>query len=77
MKRTFRYRLYPTKRQESILVEWLNTCRILYNQSLHERKEAYGRDKSSINYYDQTNALKAGKRGNGYLTAVHSQVLQD
>ena len=77
MKRTFRYRIYPTKGQKSTLTEWLNTCRILYNQSLSERKDAYERDKSSINYYDQANALKAGKRGNGYLTAVHSQVLQD
>ena len=77
MKRTFRYRIYPTKGQESILAEWLNTCRILYNQSLSERKEAYERDKSSINYYDQANALKESKKGNGYLTAVHSQVLQD
>ena len=77
MQRTFRYRIYPTKGQENTLIEWLNTCRILYNQSLSERKEAYKRDKSSINYYDQANALKEGKKGNGYLTAVHSQVLQD
>ena len=77
MKRTFRFRIYPTKRQESTLIEWLNTCRILYNQSLHERKEEYKKDKSSINYYDQANALKEGKKDNRFLTAVHSQVLQD
>lgn len=77
MKKGFKYRIYPTKGQESILIQWLNTCRILYNQSLSERKKAYERDKSSINYYDQANALKEGKKGNGYLTAVHSQVLQD
>jgi putative transposase len=77
MKKAFKYRIYPTKGQESTLVEWLNTCRILYNQSLSERKEAYERDKSSINYYDQQNTLKESKKGNGYLTAVHSQVLQD
>ena len=77
MKKAFKYRIYLTKGQENTLVEWLNTCRILYNQSLSERKEAYKRDKNSINYYDQANALKEGKRSNGYLTAVHSQVLQD
>jgi len=75
MQRTYRYRIYPTKGQESILIAWLNTCRILYNQSLSERKEAYERDKTSINYYDQANALKEGKKGNEFLTAVHSQVL--
>ncbi len=61
MQRTYRYRIYPTKGQERTLIEWLNTCRILYNQSLSERKEAYERDKSSINYYDQANALKESK----------------
>lgn len=77
MKKTYRYRIYPTKGQESILIVWLNTCRILYNQSLSERKEAYEKDKSSVNYYDQTNNLKEAKKGNWYLTAVYSQVLQD
>ena len=77
MKKTFKYRIYPTKGQENILIEWLNTCRMLYNQSLSERKEAYEGDKSSINYYDQSNALKESKKSNGYLTAVYSQVLQD
>jgi len=77
MKKAFKFRIYPTKGQESTLTEWLNTCRILYNLSLSERKEAYELDKSSINYYDQANALKEGKRGNGYLNAVHSQVLQE
>ena len=77
MKRRFRFRIYPTQGQESTLTEWLNTCRILYNQSLSERNEAYKWDKSSINYYDQANALKEAKKGNGYLTAVHSQVFQD
>ena len=77
MKRTFRYRIYPTKGQEVSLIEWLNTCRLLYNQSLSERKGAYERDKSSINYYDQVNTLKKRKKDKGYLTAVHSQVLQD
>lgn len=77
MQRTFRYRIYPTKGQESTLVEWLNTCRILYNQSLSERKEAYEKDKRSTNYYDQANALKESKKGNAYQIRVHSQVLQD
>jgi len=77
MKKAYKYRLYPSAEQVKTLEAWLNTCRILYNQSLSERKEAYERDKSSINYYDQANGLKECKKGNGYLTVVHSQVLQD
>ncbi|PIP53046.1 hypothetical protein COX08_03130, partial [Candidatus Beckwithbacteria bacterium CG23_combo_of_CG06-09_8_20_14_all_34_8] len=28
MRRTYRFRIYPTKREEEILKKWLDTCRI-------------------------------------------------
>lgn len=77
MKKAYKYRIYPTREQEGTFSEWLNTCRILYNQSLSERKEAYERDKSRINYYDQANNLTKEKKGNACLRKVHSQVLQE
>ena len=77
MQRTYRFRIYPSDEQEEELGQWLNVCRHLYNDSLAERKEAYERDKITINYYDQANALKAAKETDERLRAVHSQVLQD
>lgn len=77
MQRTYRFRLYPSAGQARMLEQWLNTCRHLYNNSLAERKEAYEHDKTTINYYDQANALKEAKRTDEWLSAVHSQVLQD
>ncbi|VVB55062.1 Helix-turn-helix domain protein [uncultured archaeon] len=38
MKKTFQFRIYPTKNQEAALNRTLSTCRHLYNDSLEERK---------------------------------------
>ena len=77
MKKAFKYRIYPTAGQERLIAEWLNTCRLLYNQSLSERKEAYERDKTLINYYNQAIRLTQVKKDNLWLRSVNAQVLQD
>jgi putative transposase len=41
MRRAFKYRLYPTKRQEQLLFWTLARCRELYNAALSEWKDAY------------------------------------
>ncbi|MFZ3168814.1 MAG: helix-turn-helix domain-containing protein [Candidatus Methanoperedens sp.] len=38
MKKTFQFRIYPTKNQEVALNRTLSTCRHLYNDSLDSRK---------------------------------------
>ena len=41
MIKTFRYRLYPSKSQERLLAQTVETCRRLYNDCLAERKEGW------------------------------------
>ena len=77
MRKTFKYRIYPSEEQEEELNEWLDTCHRLYNQSLNDRKVAYDYAKVRLNYYDQANALKVMKDDDKWLQKVHSQVLQD
>ncbi len=67
MRKTFKYRLYPTKAQvESLRGQLSEACR-LYNAALQERIEAYRTHRKSINYYDQATELteirKAGDLG--------------
>jgi len=50
---------------------------MLYNNSLAERKDAWQTHQQSISYYEKANQLKAAKKTNLFLKAVHSQVLQD
>ena len=78
MLKTFKYRLYPTKKQERRLNAHLEECRWLWNTLLAERKQAWEERQETIDYYDQKATLpvlKATERPT--LKTVHSQVLQD
>ncbi len=78
MRKTFKYRLYPTKEIEQRLFWTLTRCRELYNAALSERKDAYKYAGKRVNYYDQQNDLpeiKAEIREEYQNIAAH--VLQD
>src|SRR5713101_9010961 len=78
MRKTFKYRLYPTKEIEQRLFWTLTRCRELYNAALSERKDAYKYAGKRVNYYDQQNDLpemKAEIREEYQDIAAH--VLQD
>ncbi|VUT25145.1 MAG: putative transposase [Candidatus Methanolliviera sp. GoM_oil] len=77
IKRAYKYRIYPNREQKSILDKWLETCRVLYNDCLTERRDAWDVSHKSINYYDQANQLKEIKNFDDDLKRVHSQVIQD
>lgn len=71
MIRTYKFRIYPTKAQEQRLLQTLDTCRHLYNNSLDER------NKQHINFYEQKKLLTQRRKEDKYLKQVHSQVVQD
>ena len=77
MRKAFRYRLCPTKAQETELFNQLRLCRNLYNAGLEERIGAYRKAKASRNYYDQANLLGEIKEALPEYKGVYSQVLQD
>ncbi len=77
MLKTFQYRLYPTKHQETILNSQLEECRWLYNHFLEERKTTYEKTKKSPGLFDQCLTLPKLKSQWGSLKTVHSQVLQN
>jgi putative transposase len=78
MKKAFKCRLYPTKKQEQTLFWTLARCREIYNAGLSERRDAYRVAGKSISYYEQKRDLpliKAEIRPE--YQQIHSQVLQD
>jgi putative transposase len=77
MKKSFRYRLYPTKKQQRLLNEWLALCCDVYNAALDERKSAYHMAGASIGYAQQCAELPGCKQVRPELREVNSQVLQD
>ena len=76
MVRSFKYRLRPTKKQVKILLAHIEECRILYNQLLCARKQAWKKDKESLSRYEQQATLPMLKQQRQSLSLVHSQVLQ-
>ena len=54
MKRTYKYRLYPTKAQQTRLEQTLELCGQLYNAALEERRISYRIAKVSTTYGKQS-----------------------
>ena len=77
MRKAFKYRIYPTKKQETLLKNTLGICCELYNAALQERRDAYKLAGKSINYSIQQNQLPQIKKDRPELATIHSQVLQD
>ena len=77
MKKAFKYRLYPTRKQRDTLQWTLDRTRELYNAALTERREAWRMSKLSISYHDQSVQLPELKELRPEYGEIYSQVLQD
>jgi putative transposase len=76
-QKTYKYRIYPTKKQQRLLQEWLVLCCQVYNAALDERKSAYRMAGISLGYAHQCAELPGCKEVRPDLAEVHAQVLQD
>ena len=77
MQKAYKYRIYPTHRQATMLEQCLDICCELYNGALQERRDAYKLVGISIGYSHQQNQLPEIKKTRTDLKQIHSQVLQD
>ena len=76
MIRTFLYRLYPTGRQERILLSWLTVLRWIYNAALQERRDAYRLAGKSIGYNEQTKEITQLRAEDAEYAAIPVEVLR-
>jgi len=77
MQKTYKYRLYPSKKQVEILNNTLKTCKTLYNQQLAYEKYIFIKEKRFANRVELNNLLPDLKIINPQLKTTHSQVLQN
>jgi putative transposase len=77
MRKTFQYRIYPTKKQLKSLEATLEECRWLYNHLLQKRKRAYEQTGKGLTLYQQHATFPILKTERPSLGSVHSQVLQN
>jgi putative transposase len=74
---TFKFRLAPSKSQRTKLLQTLELCRWVFNETLATRKNAWEQEKKSITRFDTINLLPIWKAEKPELSQVYSQVLQE
>jgi putative transposase len=77
MRKTFKYRLFPTNAQKRILEQTLDGCCWLYNHFLEQRKTAWETEQKSLSRFGQQKTLSVLKDDYKFLKDIHSQVLQN
>lgn len=77
MRKTYEYRIYPSKAQVSKMNTILEECRWVYNQTLELRKTMWESDKRTISLYDTNKKLTEWKFDRKTLNSAQSQVLQN
>jgi len=78
VKKTFRYRIYPTAEQAVLLAKHFGARRFVFNHFLNQRKTAYLENRETLNYYDNASHLTAMKKEPGFewMREINSQSLQ-
>lgn len=78
IRKTFRYRLDPTKAHLEKFVNFSGASRWIFNRGLAQRSKLWEEEKRSLTLFDQNNELVVLKQREetGWLSQIHSQVLQ-
>jgi putative transposase len=77
-KKGYKYRIYPTPEQESMLARTFGCCRFVYNWALRERTDAYFQHGERLSYEGTAQRLAALKQqaDHAWLGEVSSVPLQ-
>ena len=73
MRKTFKYRLFPTASQARRLKEALEHCRWVYNETLAVRKQAWEQHQLTLDWLDTKAMLPGWKQAKPELKRVHAR----
>ncbi len=78
IKKSFKYRLYPTEEQKILLSKHFGSRRFVWNHFLDLRKKVYLENKTNLTYYDNSKSLTELKKQEDFiwLKEVNSQSIQ-
>jgi putative transposase len=76
MLKAYKFRLYPTKKQEVLLNKHFGACRFIYNLALETKQIAYSNNKTYLSYFTLTEQLTGLKKECPWLKEINSQSLQ-
>ncbi len=76
--KAFKYRIFPTPEQATLLAKHFGAKRFIFNYFLNERKSLYLENKTTLNYYDNAKSLTGLKKEEQYawMKEINSQTLQ-
>ncbi|MDE1860372.1 MAG: transposase [Candidatus Micrarchaeota archaeon] len=77
MKKTYKFRAYPSKEQKSVLNRQMLLCRELYNHLLEKAKEHFRDTGKTFTKYDMIKWVTKFKKEHPEYNEVYSQVLQN
>ncbi len=77
-KRAYKYRMYPTDEQKTILARTFGCCRFIYNWALRQKTDAFYHEQQRLYYKDLSEALTQLKKHPDYswLNEVSSVPVQ-
>jgi putative transposase len=76
MLQAYKYRMYPSREQVTLLMKHIHACRFVYNHSLEQKIRAYEQEGRKLSCFDLNNRLPALKEEHPWLKEVNSQSLQ-
>ena len=76
MEKSYKYRIYPNKKQQEIIAKTFGCCRFVYNKYLAIRTEMYKEDKKTFSCVQCLKDLKNLKSDLDWLREVDSTALQ-
>lgn len=71
----YKIRAFPNKTTEKYLLNTMNYCRILYNNAIIERRNAYKHSKKSLSYFDQSYHVKTIREENEEYRTMDARLL--
>ncbi len=76
MKKAYRYRIYPNKKQKELIAKTFGCCRFIFNKYLAKRIEVYEQNGESFSYVQCANDMTKLKSELDWLREVDSTALQ-
>jgi len=74
--KTYTYKIKPNSFDEQQFVDWIGTCRFLYNSAKELKETAYKRKGINLSAYDISKQLTQAKKDIPFLRQVSAQTLQ-
>ena len=76
MLKAYKYRMYPTNSQKTLIVKFFGCSRYIWNWALDKKTKAYALDQNKISCFELILEIPKMKEKNEWLKEVYSQSLQ-